>query len=272
VLVCSSDERLAKQLYKMFREQRVLRQYWAVTVNAPEPRVGKINIPLMRHRVSGHRNERDHDRIKCSPFVRFDEELMKEVHLKSWRGTPATTYYRTLTTNNGAALMEYQPRSSFKHQIRVHSAEALSCPIIGDHKYSNYNSLKPQRLSNNLLNALAVKQSKVRSVPMHLHLRQLLIPDYIKDNAEKPHMVLVAKTPGFFDRSLKRLGLRSHYRTTQQWHGFNELSSVKSFVKDKNINPDLYVDPTAEEPRAERRGDGQVYVKKQQIWIKKKGF
>ena len=85
-------------------------------------------------------------------------------------------------------------------------------------------------------------------------------------------MVLVAKTPGFFDRSLKRLGLRSHYRTTQQWHGFNELSSVKSFVKDKNINPDLYVDPTAEEPRAERRGDGQVYVKKQQIWIKKKGF
>ena len=31
-----------------------------------------------------------------------------------------------------------------KHQIRVHLACALGCPILGDHKYSNWTKLAPQ--------------------------------------------------------------------------------------------------------------------------------
>lgn len=31
-----------------------------------------------------------------------------------------------------------------KHQMRVHMAYALGCPIIGDHKYAHWNKLAPQ--------------------------------------------------------------------------------------------------------------------------------
>lgn len=31
-----------------------------------------------------------------------------------------------------------------KHQMRVHMALALTCPILGDHKYSHSNKLAPQ--------------------------------------------------------------------------------------------------------------------------------
>lgn len=31
-----------------------------------------------------------------------------------------------------------------KHQMRVHMAFGLTCPILGDHKYSHWNKLAPQ--------------------------------------------------------------------------------------------------------------------------------
>lgn len=31
-----------------------------------------------------------------------------------------------------------------KHQLRVHMAFGLMCPILGDHKYSHWNKLAPQ--------------------------------------------------------------------------------------------------------------------------------
>lgn len=34
--------------------------------------------------------------------------------------------------------------SGVKHQIRVHLAYGLGCPILGDHKYSHWNKLAPQ--------------------------------------------------------------------------------------------------------------------------------
>lgn len=34
--------------------------------------------------------------------------------------------------------------SGVKHQIRVHLAYGLGCPILGDHKYSHWSKLAPQ--------------------------------------------------------------------------------------------------------------------------------
>lgn len=35
-------------------------------------------------------------------------------------------------------------RLGVKHQLRVHMALALACPILGDHKYTHWNKLAPQ--------------------------------------------------------------------------------------------------------------------------------
>lgn len=88
---------------------------------------------------------------------------------------PAVTKYRVLDSSSGCSLVELQPftgtnncqfcllhfflkktRRLFlhvcflvsltgaKHQMRVHMALALTCPILGDHKYSNWSKLVPQ--------------------------------------------------------------------------------------------------------------------------------
>jgi 23S rRNA-/tRNA-specific pseudouridylate synthase len=56
----------------------------------------------------------------------------------------AITKYRILDANKSAALVECQPLTGIKHQIRVHLSFALGCPILGDHKYSHHLKLAPQ--------------------------------------------------------------------------------------------------------------------------------
>lgn len=90
----------------------------------------------------------------------------------------AVTKYRVLDSSGGCSLVELQPSTSkfhclsdaspkekstfvfvsayscmvclyllligVKHQIRVHMALGLTCPILGDHKYSHWNKLAPQ--------------------------------------------------------------------------------------------------------------------------------
>lgn len=37
----------------------------------------------------------------------------------------------------GCAFVEFETKSFYKKQIRVHAADALKCPILGDHKHSH---------------------------------------------------------------------------------------------------------------------------------------
>jgi 23S rRNA-/tRNA-specific pseudouridylate synthase len=56
----------------------------------------------------------------------------------------AITSYRVLDSNNKSALLEIQLQTGFQHQIRVHLAQGIGCPILGDHKYSHHVKLAPQ--------------------------------------------------------------------------------------------------------------------------------
>lgn len=91
---------------------------------------------------------------------------------------PAATKYRVVDSSSGCSLVELQPltgkknlpvwqmslgrhdtfnvfivfkinmyisiSTAVKHQMRVHMAFALACPILGDHKYSHWSKLAPQ--------------------------------------------------------------------------------------------------------------------------------
>lgn len=110
------------------------------------------------------------------------------------RGHTAITNYTTLDSTS-LALVELQPLTSIrcsqpfissflfsvyfsaiKHQLRVHLADGLDCPILGDHKYSHYGKLAPQILPKRVLSRFKIPQSKSRFMPMHLHLQSILIP------------------------------------------------------------------------------------------------
>lgn len=65
----------------------------------------------------------------------------KRSHIDS---SPAITKYRVIDSNYAVSLVECQPVTGVKHQIRTHLAHALGTPIFGDHKYSHYAKLAPQ--------------------------------------------------------------------------------------------------------------------------------
>lgn len=41
-------------------------------------------------------------------------------------------------------MVELLPKTGVKHQLRVHMGFGLSCPVLGDHKYSHFKKLAPQ--------------------------------------------------------------------------------------------------------------------------------
>lgn len=51
------------------------------------------------------------------------------------KGKPAVTDWRLLGAEDGCALVEFRPRTGRTHQLRVHAAEGLGLPIVGDLVY-----------------------------------------------------------------------------------------------------------------------------------------
>jgi len=50
-------------------------------------------------------------------------------------GQPAVTDYRVLRTLGALSEIEFSPKTGRTHQIRLHAAFALNCPIVGDPFY-----------------------------------------------------------------------------------------------------------------------------------------
>ncbi|WP_043358896.1 RluA family pseudouridine synthase [Belnapia sp. F-4-1] len=103
-------------LAKEFRGRGVEKTYWAVVTPPPQIEDGRIDIPLAK--LDGPRGER-----------------MQAVEDPS-EGARAVTDFRTLDAVRGrAAWLELKPLTGRTHQLRVHCAEGLGTPILGDGKY-----------------------------------------------------------------------------------------------------------------------------------------
>ena len=243
ILICSPDSDISKHIAQLFREQQVLKKYWAVVLGNPSIPKGVIDIPLKETLIKANERTRQHARIVSSPDVWYDETLGKTVPLKTKRGHYAITHYSVLDTGRGLSLVELQPKTTTKHQLRVHTAEGLSCPILGDHKYSSSNQLVPQRLPPKVLKHFNLSATKTRNIPMHLHLRQVLIPN-ISGKIEKPNMCFQAKVGSHFAATLYKFRLRPSPAYKQnEWNAF-ENSSEEKVAAPKDPDNELYFDPT----------------------------
>lgn len=81
-------------------------------------------------------------------------------------------------------------------------AFALGCPILGDHKYSHWNKLAPQKLPERVLKKLKLEQSKIRNLPLHLHARQLIV-----QKTSETEINLTCSLPKYFFQTLNLLHL-----------------------------------------------------------------
>jgi 23S rRNA pseudouridine955/2504/2580 synthase len=140
VLMLARSAAAAAKLAAAFRGRDVEKTYWAVVVGQPEAPEGRIDLALAK--LAGPRGERT---------TAVDDPR---------EGARAITDFRVLdAAKRRAAWLELKPLTGRTHQLRVHCAEGLGCPILGDGKYGGA-AAHLEGLPNQL----------------HLHARALRLP------------------------------------------------------------------------------------------------
>uniref|UniRef100_A0A1D1ZHX3 RNA pseudourine synthase 3, mitochondrial n=1 Tax=Anthurium amnicola TaxID=1678845 RepID=A0A1D1ZHX3_9ARAE len=160
--------------------EATVQRYWALVIGCPKEKEGLICAPLSKVILNDGKTER-----------------VVLAHPSGIDGSQeAITEYRVLgPTIKGCSWVELRPVTGRKHQLRVHCAEALGTPIVGDYKYGWYVHQRwkqtpsadhepitgePYRLRRP--EGLAVQKGSVLSkVPLlHLHCREMVIPNVAK--------------------------------------------------------------------------------------------
>ncbi|CAG7785986.1 unnamed protein product [Allacma fusca] len=201
VLLLAKSEKAAAAIKTKFANRSIIKQYFAIVKNCPPMREGTIKIPIGEGKIP---NSEAFRAVLKPDLEKFNIRSMQK------DCTEAVTWFKVLKSQRYAAFVEARPETGLTHQIRVHLAHGLSCPILGDHKYSHRDKMAPQRLHTEMLERLNVKQSKVRHLPLHLHCSKLefTMPDgFMSKNFHEPIFVH-ARLPHFFAHTLKNLGLK----------------------------------------------------------------
>lgn len=143
VIVLSRNPITTKRLGDEFKNRNIKKVYLAIIIGHMPKRKGSINNPLTTVKKDNY-----------------------EITSKSSVGKEALTFYTVLWKgyykNTKISLVEFNPETGRKHQIRAHCKE-LGCSILGDKKY---------RISSDTINSLNKLTSN-----FHLHAREIGIPD-----------------------------------------------------------------------------------------------
>ncbi len=151
VLVLGRTAAAAASLAAAFRGRDAKKLYWAVTVGAPAPRKGTVDLALAKR--AGRAGEKM-EAVAAGDAPEGDADARD-----------ASTRYAVVNqaaeTAGGLAWVAFLPLTGRTHQIRVHAA-ALGTPILGDGKYGG------RRAFPDL--------SDVPGRPaLHLHARRLIV-------------------------------------------------------------------------------------------------
>ncbi len=137
VMVFAKTLPMARWLSQAFKERTVQKTYWALVCGVPSQKEGVISLSLSKKSDS------------LGEKIRVDQE----------EGVRAKTYYRVIEAlGKRVAWLELTPKTGRTHQLRVHCAEGLKTPILGDGKYGGNDAFPFGRKA------------------LHLHARALVLP------------------------------------------------------------------------------------------------
>ncbi|XP_071988425.1 pseudouridylate synthase RPUSD4, mitochondrial, partial [Engystomops pustulosus] len=199
-MILARTAEAAERVQSAMREHRLRRVYWAVCMGVPSPLEGIVDIPIIEKETPGPQK---HYKMSLCPRMRVLADGSVHRSRVSRSAHEAVTQYRTLGKSCGASLLELQPLTGVKHQLRAHLALALNCPVLGDHKYSHWGRLAPQVTPSPLLRALGVTPPQTRSLLLHLHAAQITLPSTTGGDP----IVLHSPPPKHFLRTLRKLQL-----------------------------------------------------------------
>lgn len=138
VLLIAKTYAVARELTGLFRDHAIEKTYLAWVVGKPTQRKGHLEATLGKRR--GVAREKMSTRVED--------------------GSHTATAYECLRTiqNHGhtLSLLELKPLTGKTHQLRVHCAQLLDCPILGDGKYGG-----------------KAAQPFLKRLPLHLHAAKI---------------------------------------------------------------------------------------------------
>jgi tRNA pseudouridine32 synthase/23S rRNA pseudouridine746 synthase len=112
ILLFARDLDTYRRLTRQFQERRVYKGYEAILAGPVIPDEGVIDLPLW-----GDPGDR--------PYQKVNHQL----------GKPSVTKFRVLSRKATYTRVEFLPLTGRTHQLRVHAAEGLGAPIVGDRLY-----------------------------------------------------------------------------------------------------------------------------------------
>lgn len=163
-LLLARNPKAHKRMGAAFEAGIVAKTYLAVIDGIPQATEGQIDLPLGKHSTA---------------------QAGWRMVVDAKGGKAALTDWRLIDTQGGRALIACFPKTGRTHQIRVHAAEGLGFPILGDPVYGIANG-----------------------IPMLLHGRALSVP-----RAGKAPVEAKAKLPerflalGFTEERVDAAGL-----------------------------------------------------------------
>lgn len=114
VLMVARTTQSAARMTKLFKTKDIQKTYWALVGGYPKIAEGKIDAPLIKKSLMGGEK-------MC---VDFDQ------------GERAISLYQVVDhLSNKVSWLELSPLTGRTHQLRVHCADVLKTPILGDEKY-----------------------------------------------------------------------------------------------------------------------------------------
>lgn len=197
ILVFAKSSAIASHISHLMYNRQILRSYLALTVGAPTPLTGTIS-GIMGPSVQKH----------------SERHVMSMKYSSGAQNRDTETSYRVLRNYDGAlALVELQPHTGAKHQLKVHCAQVLRTPIFGDGKYGSKALLRAE-LAQRML-----KRGMQSFHALHLHANKMLIPSY-RNNTD---LVITSPLPNHFINTLERV---EEYCFMRGKHRHNKNTSV----------------------------------------------
>ena len=114
-LLFARNARARKTFQAAFEQGAVEKTYLAVVEGLTPDDQGTIDLPLAKFSTA------------AAGWRMVPDEA----------GKSARTHWRRIGTIDGKSLVEFRPETGRTHQIRVHAARGLKCPIVGDPVYSD---------------------------------------------------------------------------------------------------------------------------------------
>ncbi|RKP04642.1 pseudouridine synthase [Thamnocephalis sphaerospora] len=175
VLLLARTRHAAARLSELFRSGNFFKEYLAQISAWPKKTHGKISAPLA---LTG---EVPLERMSIVPEP---------------EGREAVTEYLVLDRREDVnalpvAFVKLWPHTGRKHQLRVHCADVLRAPILGDRKYGFIMRGEPKGSMR--------RKGLVTRMPLYLHLYQITLPaGWLDPEANVPaHDVNIMAPPPF---------------------------------------------------------------------------